>query len=175
MKEDACKVEIAVSNELEEFQPSLKLLGSKELESEIISDLDELIRTSEERGLRPLYLVIGRLFLSVGIAKALQEDLGISTWEKELDLYSTQISDAFYLKKRQVLDITEEKNGSKDTTIGLKLFFDPDEEYMALKAINPGQKAVIHEKSTGDGHAVISLDIKPESILTKFRNIKLLQ
>jgi hypothetical protein len=160
---------------LENFCPSLRLLGSKELEADIIRDLDQLILTIEEKELKPLYLVIGKFFIDVGVAQALQEDLSIGNWDREIDLYTNQISKVYSNKKLQVLENTEKKNGTKDSNLGMKVFFDPDEEYISMKVVNPGQKADVGEKSTGDGHAIISLDIKPSEVLNNYIQLKINQ
>ena len=87
-------------------------------------------------------------------------------------MYPAEISKVFIRHKMKVLSVTLDKNGTRDLDLGLRVFFDPSEDYMVLRAIKPGKKANDKELSTGDGHAIISLSLEPSEIFTKIRSYK---
>jgi hypothetical protein len=142
------------------------LLGSKETEATVLQDLDDMLTTAEQQNLKPMYLVIGRLFMDIGVAQAIQEELAIEDWEEDLGLYKAQILKVFKLKRFQIFKTSEERNGTIDKELGIKVFFDPDEYYMTLKTVDPKEKP-----ERGKTPHITSIKLKSEEVLSKYRRI----
>jgi len=113
---------------------SLSILGSKEVEDQVISDLEELLSTAEQKNLDPIFISVGPLFLHISSVQSLIYELNIENWQEELER-STPILRDLVREKLQFLYRKAEKDDGLleiDEVHGLHVIFDPDDYYMSL-------------------------------------------
>lgn len=148
---------------------SLRLLGSEVLRDQFIKDIEDLILMAKEKSLKPVVLVVGKLFVDSGIAHLVMESLNIQNWELELERNYDIIADAFVYQRFSTYSKCEKTSG--DLSIGsekrFKVFFDPDEKYLTLKAASK-EKAKKEEIQTADGHIYYFLRFDDGEILSDF-------
>lgn len=147
---------------------SFKLLGSSLIQNRIAQDITDLIEESERRGLKPLHLVVGNLFMQVGAVHATIEDLHIGNWDLALETDLHNLKKKINTRLLKLLFICEEKSGFIGIEGTVSIYYDPDEPYISLLAIDPKEKAADNEKQTGDGHPILVFKYKPEEILIEF-------
>jgi len=117
---------------------SLKEIGEEKLHEQLLIDIDFLLDLAIQKHLDPVCLVVGPLFVEIASVIALIKDEDILDWESYVDLHSHSISKILYEKVLEIYQVCEQKNCrfGKDSQRNLHVYFDPDEEYMYLKALD---------------------------------------
>ncbi len=152
------------------FELPLKTIGSSELHEQVLDDIDNLIKEARKQNLKPFILVVGPLFIEIGSAQSLIQELKIPDWEKAIselgDIMKNLLSD----KILSIRKMCESKNGmfASDTIKGINVFFDPDEPYMTLKCVDPATKGEPGEAVTKDGYLILTMKFRKEEILVEF-------
>jgi hypothetical protein len=149
---------------------SLRVLESVEIREQILKDIDELLDIAGKKQMKPVILVIGKLFIDVGIMKLLKDTLVPMVVKDEIEKDSQTISYLFKTKKLSAYNSYEAKSGdfSSEEEKRFKVFFDPEEEYMCLIVADPHTKAKEEESQTADNHPYYFLKFKKEEILANF-------
>jgi len=152
------------------LKKSLSYLGSKELYVKIIQDLNNLMLHSFDNNLIPLQLVVGQLFVEMSCVHSLISDFNLKDWESSCLNIPKELSFLFDTRYKEVLKVLEEKQGVLGYKDTVGIYFDPEEPYMCLYAIDPNTSAEPHEMKTGDGYLILKLSYKEEDYTVKLIN-----
>lgn len=141
------------------FGLSLNSLSSKELYSQVLSDLKGLIDYCKNKNYEPLYICVGENFIDVLVARNLQKKL--ITRDLSLNKIFNDCKKDLYIKFENN-DCVVRKSGK------LKVFFDPDESYIGLYFVNTNRMADPEEPCVSSGHPIQRVGFLPEEILYGF-------
>lgn len=148
----------------------LKSVGSNELHEQVLNDIESLILRSNSRKFRPLILVVGPLFIEVGAAQTLVQDLNIPNWEQSVLEFKGIMTELLLNKRLSIMKMCETKNGefAQESIKGMSVFFDPDEEYLSLRCVDTNTKGSDKDPTTKDGYLIVTLRFRREEILPDF-------
>lgn len=149
----------------------LKVVGSQALRDQISKDIEDLVELAKQKKLKPVLLVVGDVFLESLTAQSLIVDMRLFSWEEEVKNNLEIISQLFYSKKLNFLHECESREGlvTEDLDYRIKIFFDPDEDYLSMTCADPKSKVNKSEQiSTADGYSYFKIKFKPEETLVNF-------
>lgn len=149
---------------------SLKLLDCEEVREQILKDIDSLLDIAKDKKMKPVILVIGNIFVDVGIMRTLRETISPLVLCDEVDNNPQYVSDLFKMKKLDSYKKYEQKSGdfSSEEEKRFKVFFDPEEDYMCLIVADPSKKAEIDESQTADNFPYYFLKFRSDEVLDEF-------
>jgi hypothetical protein len=169
---------------------SLKALGSKEIQQQLLEDLADLMSNCYSTQLVPIYLGVGQTFIDIFCVKTIISKFNIANWEYTVEHNHKYILDIFYSIKLSILESCLKNNGYllkekepcvlfdgpdvevKDpepfnAMLTLSIYYDTEEEYLTLYALNPKRKAMEDEMSV-DGHPLEVLYYREGTFLNFF-------
>ena len=146
---------------------SLKTIGSKEFQQQILKDIEDLLKTCHLEKLIPLYLVVGRSFLEISCVQHLKNELNIEDWDSQLNKEYNTLSEMFHETRLNTVRKCEENYGIFDLSEELVIYFDPEEEYLSIHAID---ESIIKKKKKRkiDKDCIQILRYEKDEILTDF-------
>ena len=147
---------------------SLRTLGSEELQTQVVKDIEDLLKTCNYEGLVPLFLVVGTTFIKISCAQSLRQDLKIHDWDYQVDNNYSKLAELYEEVRTKTIKKCNAKEGLFDKSRDMSIFYDPDESYISIMAINPNKKAKPGESSVKSGQPVEHLYFEEPDILTKF-------
>lgn len=140
---------------------SFKTLGSNELQSQVLKDIDDLFRSCQLEKLIPICLVVGKTFLLISCAQYVKEQLKIKDWEYQVSNNYEKLSEMHKELILNTLRKCERDSGIFDISDDLLIYFDPDEEYISMQVINP-------ELENLDEESIEILKYEEDDILSEF-------
>lgn len=148
-----------------------RLIGSKDLHTQIVQDIDSLIDAAKDRKLIPMMLAVGSVFIEIAAAQTVLSESKTENWDKEFKNNPNFLADSFKEKKRKIylMCLKAEGKVGEDVDRKIDIYFDPDEEYMRLTCVDKNSKAKDNEPSTGEGYPIMVLHFKPEDILPDYK------
>lgn len=147
---------------------SLRTLGSVKLQQQVVKDIEDLLKTCNYEGLIPLFLVVGTTFVEISCAQSLRQDLNIKDWEYQVDHNYSKLSEIYNNVRLKTLKDCNSKNGMLDRAKEMSIFYDPDERYISIQAINPNKKAKPGESRVKSGQPVEQLFFEEPDVLPEF-------
>lgn len=143
----------------------LQDLGSPSYQKRYAQDILGLCTYAQEMGFIPAQLSVSRDFLEVSCCQVIKEDLNISDWRGAAKSYGDQLSFLLTHKLKEILNNTAKRGGFIGNRNGLDVFYDPDQEYMALYSIDPNTTVSGEGPCTGDGFSIVRISYKSEDIV----------
>lgn len=151
---------------------SFLTLSSDQLHNRILKDISGLLKTCRYEGLEPLYLIVGPIFVEVTCTQVIIDELGGHSLEDILETNCSDLSEMFNKLKLKYYSNCEGNLGIFDSNSGVTVFFDPDQSYLELHAVNPKKKAAKGECKVGSGHLVVTLSADVVSLFEDFKYTK---
>lgn len=150
---------------------SFKTLGSKELYSQLIEDIELLFDRAEEHKLVPRLMVVGPLFIEIASTQALIRELTINDWDDQVEQNLPIIKELVNKKIITVYKACEEQHGKfgDDSNKKIAIYFDPEEEYLNLHCVDPKSKSKnSDELKTKDGYHYVFIKFKLDEVLVEY-------
>ena len=147
-----------------------KDLGSPELRDQVFNDIEYILETAVTRGLIPKIMVVGSFFIHFGSVETVMVELGIKSWHEAISDDSPILKDIVNTKVLNTYTTCEGNFGkfSHNKERGIDIYFDPDEEYISLRCIDPTTKSDKPECSTKDGYMIVTLFFEEKEILPSY-------
>lgn len=141
---------------------TLSYLGSTELYTRLIDDLNDLLQSAYENNLTPIQLLVGKIFIEMSCCHTLISDLEIQNWEALCQSSFHEISSLLRERVMEILNSIAAKDGYLGTRESVDIYYSPDEPYLSLLAVSPEKSNDIEEYTTGDGFPIRKLFFKEE-------------
>jgi len=114
----------------------------------------------------PFQLVVGKPFVEMSCVHSLISDFNLKDWQASCLNIPGELAFLFNERYKEVIQVIESKEGVLGSKDMVEIYFDPEEPYLCLYAIDPTTKANTEEKKTGDGYLILRLSYKPEDYET---------
>lgn len=142
-------------------------LCSDELFDRITADIKELIETAQRSQLKPTILLIGRVFLDLGVSRSICQEYKINKISLDLKEFFSSMSQIFQERLLKLMLKCEQEDGfvGSDKNYNIELYFDPDEDYMSLLCIDPITRPVEGDLVDDSGKKILTLSFDKEQLI----------